>query len=248
MLRDLDEIRGYVLLAEDGEIGRCEDFLFDDHYWTIRHMVADTGKWLPGRKVLISPIALEQPEWRTKRLPVRLAREMIENSPPLKKDAPVSREYEKKWYEYYGWSVYWAGGGVWGPSGYPPDLFKTAQAQREVKEEPEEISSHLRSASEVEGYHIEALDGEIGHVESFIMDDQTWAIRYVVVDTRDWLPGRKVLVSPDWIESVDWSSSVVRVGLTRKEIENSPPYDPSTPVNREYEARLYDFYGRPKYW
>ncbi len=248
MLRDLDEIRGYVLQAEDGEIGRCKNFLFDDHHWTIRYMVADTGKWLPQRKVLISPISLGQPDRNTRKFTVRLTREMIENSPPLSADQPVSREYEQRWYKYYGWSVYWGGGGIWGPVAYPPDLYQTPEEREEVREEPEPPSSELRSTSEVEGYHIQAGDGEIGHVDNFVMEDETWTIRYIIVDTRNWLPGGKVLISPDWIESVDWPTSMVKVDLTMEEIKQSPPYDPSTPINREYEVKLYDFYGRPKYW
>lgn len=248
MLRDLEELKGYVILAEDGEIGRCKDFLFDDRHWTIRYMVADTGKWLPGRKVLISPISLGRPDWDTRRFPVRLDKEKIENSPSIGTDEPVSRQYEQKWYDYYGWAVYWGGGGVWGPAGYPAELYKTVGAKRPVESDTKAVESHLRSTAEVNGYHIEARDGEIGHVEDFILDDETWTLRYIVVDTKNWLPGRKVLVSPHWIKSVDWASSKVTVDLTREEIEKSPPYDPSAPVNREYELQLYDFYGRPKYW
>jgi hypothetical protein len=248
MLRSVKEIYNYVLEAEDGEIGRCKDFLFDGELWTIRYMVADTGKWLPGRKVLISPISLGEPRWINRRFQVKLTKKQIENSPSLDSDAPVSRQFESKWFGYYGYPYYWGGAGVWGIADYPNPLF----VQKELEAASEEISdaadSHLRSAIEVTGYHIQATDDEIGHVEDFILDDETWTIRYMVVDTRNWLPGRKVLVAPAWINSIDWSERKVGVALTRKQVKNSPEYDPSAPVNREHEARLYDFYGHPKYW
>jgi hypothetical protein len=106
----------------------------------------------------------------------------------------------------------------------------------------------LRSIQELQGYKISVLDGNIGHVEEFIADDSNWFIRYMVVDTKNWLPGRKVLIAPDWIEQVSWNDSKFYVDLPRELIKDSPEYDPAAPVNRQYEARLYDYYGRPKYW
>ena len=246
MLRSVKEIMNYVLSAEDGEIGRCKDFLFDDEFWTIRYMVADTGKWLSDRKVLISPISLREPDWLSRRFFVNLTREQIGNSPPLDEDAPVSRQYEKEYFKHYYWPFYWTGGDIWGPAPYPPPVPLRQKEIEESDEDPEE--SHLRSVKEVTGYHIQAEDGEIGHVEDYIVDDEVWAIRYMVVDTRNWLPGRKVLVAPQWIESVDWLKYRVEVNLTTEEVKKSPEYDPAEPVNREYEVQLYDFYGRPAYW
>ena len=248
MLRSVKELYNYVLEVEDGEIGRCKDFLFDDEHWTIRYMVADTGKWLPGKKVLVSPISLGEPDWGSRLFPVRLTKKRIEDAPGLDEDAPVSREYEMKWLDHYGWSYYWFGGGLWGFGANPTGLYVKGEKQRITDDDKEPEKSHLRSSIEVTGYHIQATDDEIGHVEDFIFYDETWTIRYMVVDTRNWLPGRKVLVTPDWIDSVDWEESKVRVDLTSEEVKNSPEYDPSAPVNREYELRLYDFYGRPKYW
>jgi sporulation protein YlmC with PRC-barrel domain len=248
MLRDLNKIKGYVLLAEDGEIGRCKDFLFDDRHWTVRYMVADTGKWIPGRKVLISPVSLGRPEWDTKRLPVRLTKEKIEKSPPITADEPVSRQFEKEWHDHYGWAMYWTGDDLWGSVPFPADVYRISHQKITPKKTTEPVKSHLRSASEVEGYRIHASDGDVGHVDNFIMDDESWKIRYLVVDIQNWLPGRKVLVDPRWIKSVDWASSKVTLDVTRAKIEQSPRYDASAPVNRAYELQLYDYYGRPKYW
>lgn len=249
MLRSAKDLAGYVLKATDGEIGRCKDFLFDDEQWTVRYMVADTGKWLPGRKVLISPISLGDPDWPSGIFPVTLTKKQIEEAPDLKEDAPVSRQYESKWFSYYHYPYYWGSGGVWGIGSMPtaPSAEKEKEPAQAIEEE-ESGDSHLRSVQEVAGYHIQATDGEIGHVEDFVLDDETWMLRYVVVDTRNWLPGKKVIVPPSWVESVDWTSEKVSVDFTREKVKNSPEYDPAAPVNREYEERLYDFYGRPKYW
>lgn len=251
MLRSLDEIRGYTLAARDGEFGRCKDFLFDDRSWVVRYMVADTGKWLPGRKVLLSPIFFGAVRWRDRHVAIDLTAKEIEEAPPLVEHAPVSRQHEKVYFDYYQFPYYWAGTDFWGS--YPtPQLLGSATeraAAEDAGESVDEEDRYLRSAREVEGYRIRAADGEIGHVEDFILDDETWRIRYLVVDTRNWLPGgKKVLVSPDWVEAVDWVEGSVSVPLDVDSVKNSPEFDPRAPVNREYEATLYDFYGRPYYW
>lgn len=250
MLRSVNEIRGYVLRALDGEIGRCKDFLFDDDYWTIRHMVADTAKWLPGRKVLVSPIFLEEPDWQERCFPVALTRREIENSPSLAEDAPVSRRHETGYYQHFGLPLYWMGEYSWAGFISPADLAASRGTVDSYPEEmsPEEQDKHLRSVKEVVGYRIEAQDGKIGHVEDFLVDDDTWTLRYAIVDTRNWLPGRLVLVSTDWLSAFNWADRLAKLDLAKSAIENSPTFDPSQPVNREYEARLYDFYGRPVYW
>jgi hypothetical protein len=247
MLRSIDEVRGYALKAVDGEIGRCKDFLFDDEQWTIRYMVADTGKWIPGRQVLISPMSLRDPDWSSRNLPVDLTKKQVEEAPPLKDDEPVSRQHEVRLHTYYGYPYYWIGAGVWGLEATPEALRAAAEEGVTVPPEPEG-DPHLRSIDEVEGYRIQASDGEIGHVEDLIVDDETWTLRYLVVDTRNWLPGRKVLVSPSWVDDIDALQAKTFVDLTKDQVENSPEYDPRTPINRDYEVRLYDFYGRPAYW
>lgn len=248
MLRSENEIRGYRIAAKDGPVGKVKDFLFDEEHWTVRYMVADTGTWLPGRKVLISPITLGRPDWAEQLFPVRMTKDEIESMPELDSDAPVSREYEKHWFDRYGFPYYWGGVSAWGPAAAPTSLFTGRETQEAVEAPPEAAEGVLRSMKEVKGYHIEAQDGEIGHVDDFILDDESWAVRYVVIDTKNWLPGRKVLISPAWIENISWIDRDVWVDLEREIIKESPTYDPSQPINREYESRLYDYYGRPVYW
>lgn len=244
MLRSISEITGYKLSALDGQIGRCKDFLFDDQKWTLRYMVADTGMWLQERRVLIPPFVLRNPDWATRTFPLDLRKQEIENAPELDADAPISRLYEKKYHNHFGWPYYWV-------ALYPGCGFIPANARENQDDEISQAdieNATLRSTNEVTGYNINSIDGIVGHVEDFILDSESWTIRYMVVDTRDWLPGRKVLVSPEWISKVNWPEQQVAVELLSERIENSPPYDPSQPINSTYESRLYDYYGRPAAW
>lgn len=250
MYRQISELRNYVLEATDGELGRCKDFLFDDRSWTIRYMVADTRKWLPGRKVLISPVSLGTPDWGRSRFPVNLTQEQVKESPPLEEDQPVSQHYEQRLLSYYHYPYYWAGPLAWGYQAMPSPV--VGPVKREVSKQPEEPeiperTAHLRSAHEVKGYHLQAQDDEIGHVEDFLVDDQTWRIRYIIVDTSNWLPGRKVLVATDWFQDVSWHQRHVYVDLTRREVKESPEYREGV-MDRSYEERLFGHYGARPYW
>ena len=248
MLRSLKDLRGYTIRTTDGDIGEVHEVYFDDQTWIIRYLVVETGTWLVRHRVLLSPVALDQPDWEAQVLPVRVTRKQVAKSPHIDTDKPVSRQMEEELHTYYGWTPYWRTGlptfGV-GALALAQLIAGTeeGQATEEQSEDP-----HLRSSREVIGYHIQAADGEIGHVEGFIADDETWIIRYMVVDTRDWLPGKKVLVAPLWIEEVNWAEQKVHVNLLRETIRNCLDFDPSAPANREYEIRIYDYYGRPKYW
>jgi hypothetical protein len=255
MLRTIHAAIGCKLEAGEDVFGKVRDFLFDEDQWTIRWMVADTGTWLPGRKVLVSPVSIGDPDWDNGRLPVRMTREEIEASPGLDTDAPVSRQYEKKWFDTYGWPYYWSpgitmgGAGVWAGAMQPQALLIEQQREnQEIEPLPEEQDDVLRSAEEVRGYHIQAADGDCGHVEDFIMDDSSWTLRYLVVDTKNWLPGRNVLIAPDWITSIRWADRTVYCDLARDTIKESPAYHPGEEIDRAYEQKLYDYYKRPAYW
>lgn len=252
MLRSINDLSSFTIHATDGDIGRCQDFLFDDRSWVVRFLVAKTAKWLPSRKVVISPVFLDQPDWVNSQFRVRLTREQIKQSPPLDEHAPVSRQYEIGYHQYYALPYYWTGPDLWGvypdPNGVIYPIPEHPNLEEEEEEESETQEDHLRSADEVTGYHIAAVDGEIGHVDDFLVDDITWALRYMVVDTRNWLPGRKVLVSPQWLESIDWVDEKVAVSLDKNAVKNSPEFDPLEAIKRQYEIDLYNHYDLPKYW
>lgn len=244
MLRSVKELSGYQIAALDGTAGSLRELYFDDEHWLVRYLVVDTGNWLPGRLVLISPVAVREPNWGTKSIPVNLSTKQIENGPVAEAAKPVSRRFEIELLEYYGWphnhlrpALQAAAAGV---SGGTAVAVNSSVADSD--------NANLRSSREVCGYAIEASDGEIGHVEDFVLDDETFVLRYVVVDTQNWLTGRKVLVAAPWVERVDWPERALHVNLTKQQIKDAPEFDPAEPVNRRYEARLYDFYGRPSYW
>jgi len=246
MLRRMKDLKGFIIGARDGDIGEANDFIFDDKNWTVRYLVADTNRWLPGRKVLISPIVVDQADWEGKRLPVLLTQEQVKSSPDISMNEELSAQDEVKYYNYYGLPYYWANDDIWGQAMVPQDLIAES-IDRKIALTNEVNHSHLRSMKDVTGYSIQATDGEIGHVEDFIIDDETWTIRYIIIDTRNWLPGKKVLVAPQWIANVDWKNSNVYVNLSREAIKSGPDFSPDK-LDRAYETQLYHHYGQENYW
>jgi hypothetical protein len=247
MLRNARELENFVVQATDGEPGTVDQLYFDDETWAIRYLTVELG-WLGTRRVLISPISVIHADWIGRRLDVALTKRQVENSPDIDTDKPVSRQHEIAYSGYYGYPYYWGGPFLWGPAYYPGGVRtapKDAVADR-IQGKP--LDSHLRSIKAVTGYHIEAKDGELGHADGFIVDDEAWAVRYIEVATKNWWPGKKVLVSPAWIERVSWEDSKVYVGLTREAIRAAPEFFDFTPITREYENKLYFHYGRPPYW
>lgn len=243
MLRSTNELIGYRLYAKNDDVGKCDDLLFDDQWWTIRHMEANTGGWLIGHHVLVSPIMIEKADWESRMIVLNISKETLAECPSPSTDEPVSREHEKRIHEYYGFPHYWTGSDLWGPGLYPTEVLSQ---ETKIIEETLPGDNRLRSFKEVKGYAIQAVDGKIGHVQDFILDDETWALRYLIVDTRNWLPGgKKVMLSLNWAESVSWEESKFSVNLMKDQIKNSPAFDPLKPVNAEVETRLYDYYGRP---
>jgi len=246
MLYKAETLSVYSLHSRDGEIGKVKEFYFDDHYWTIRYLVAETGTWLTGRQVLISPYALGAVSKQEQRIAIDLTTKQIEDSPSLNSDKPVSRQYEDAYHGYYGYPRSWYGSYTWGMYPYilrNSDLWKAPSTQDEKTWDP-----HLRSTRDVRGHHIQATDGVVGHVDDVIIDDETWAIRYLVIDTRNFWPGRYVLISPRWIERVSWDERKVFVNVLRKAIKQSPEYAEEALLTRDYETRLHGHYNRQGYW
>jgi hypothetical protein len=245
MLIKAGTLKGFKLDSLDGEIGKVKEFYFDDRHWTIRYLVADTGNWLPDRQVLISPYALGTVMQEEELIAIDLTRKQIEHSPSLDSDKPVSRQFEEAYYGYHGWPTYWGGPDAWGSCPY---IVRDSEKWRESNQGGKAWDPCLRSTSGVSGHHIQALDGEVGHVEDFIIDDETWAIRYLVIDTHNWWPGKKVLVSPQWIENVSWGERKVFVNLSRETVKRSPEYTEETLLTRDYETGLHHHYKRQAYW
>ncbi len=242
MLRRAKELKNYQLKAKDGEIGRVKEFYFDDRNWIVRYLVVDTGTWLAGKRVLISPFAMTGEIQGT--IPVNLTKQQVEDSPFPESDLPVSRQFEMEYHTYYGWPLYWQGPYVWGAASVPyHGAIESAEAPATEKGDP-----YLRSTQDVTEYRIQAQDGEIGHVEDFVIDDHNWSIRYLLVNTRNWWPGKSVLIPPSWASNISWEESKVFVDLSRQTIKEAPEFDPELSLARGYEERLYRYYNRKGYW
>lgn len=242
MLRNLKQMQGRSLRARDGNVGEVKDVYFDDQSWTVRYLVVATGSWLKDRDVLIAPRALQPLSDQPDIVPVDLTIEQVRSSPPVDTRQPVSRQHEEALHQHYGWPVYWSPGPTTSPLPIPPAT--TSETVTTGVDAPvvRQTDPSLRSARETLGYHIEANDGKIGHVEEFLFDDVAWVVRYLVVDTRNWLPGKKVIVAPQWIDAVDWARKSVVVSLSRASIKESPAYDPSAPWDPTYGTLLEGHY------
>lgn len=224
---------GYGIQATDGDLGKVDDFYFDDETWTIRYMIAKTGNWLLERKVLVSLFALGKPQWESKIFSVNLSTVQVRNSPDIDTQRPVYRQHEIQLNAFYQWPQYWPGidGGTFGITQQP--LIEMPLIQEHILSERND-NPHLRSVHQVAGYHIHATDGEIGHIEDFIIDDKKWVIHYLVVDIGNWLPGRKVLISPKWIKNVNWSDASLYLNRSRELVKNSPEFEPSRIIHRDF--------------
>jgi hypothetical protein len=226
MLRSVKQLYGDKLAASDGEIGQVKDFCFDDQSWVVRYLVADTGSWLSGRKVLISPHAFGSFDRARKHLSVNLTRQQIEHSPSIESHKPVSRQYEEEYYRYYGWPYYWQGAALWGMSGFPilalPSKPFRSEQDTASGRSPQRADAHLRSTSAVNGYCLQASDATIGHVCDFVVDDQNWAIDQLVIKTGHRLSGKEVQIPTSRVARISYEESTVFVKMTREAVEQSP--------------------------
>ena len=244
MLRSFSDLKGCSIHATDGELGAVKDVYFTDLSWAVRYVVVDTGHWLPGRRVLLSTVVLQQPDPTAPVLNAgSLTTGQVENAPGIEVVQPVSRQHEEALARHYRWPEYW---GKRLAHGTQAALAAAHQADTATKHERGDPC--LRSVAEVSGYHVEAADGEIGQVADCIIDTMDWEIRYLVIDTRNWWPGGRVLVSPRWIKSVNWVEQKVRTDMLRETIKSCPTYNPQELIDRSYEEQLHEALGQPKYW
>jgi hypothetical protein len=263
MLHSVKDLENATISATDGQIGHVKDVYFDDELWVARYLVVNTGFWLTGRLVLISPISLRKPDWLGKTFPAVITKEQVRDSPCINTDKPVSRQHEEEYLNYFGYPFYWGGSTMWGDGLFPYAMephYTDYEADRsgqlrqvEAYARIEQIrhnndAPHLRSCKAVTGYKLMASDGEIGHVTDFLLDETTWAIRYFVIETSHWWSGQKVLIAPEWIIKVHWSDKTVAVNLSQDSVRNSPSYDPKQEWSRKSDISLYEHYNREGYW
>jgi len=245
-------LNGYAIEASDGRIGTVSDLLFDDRTWKMRWLVVDTGGWLTERKILLHPSAVRHVDHERHELPVSLTKAQVEASPDILTDAPVSQRMEANLYDHYGWDPLWSGqylgaGAMTGILMPLPYESETLRGAGNLQPHPDDGDMHLRSIAAVKGYHIHATDGEIGHVENFLVDDADWGIRYLIVATRNWWPGQHVLMSPYAVQDISWPEHEVRLDVSRDQVKASPAWDPIAIIDQLYEKRLHSHYSWPGY-
>lgn len=232
----------YEIHAQDGILGKLDQLFFDDQSWTIRYLVVNTAGWLSKRDVLLSPMAVTLINDTTRQIQVNLSKKQIENCPPSDQHMPYSRKKEKEYSEYFKWPSAWGRPTDWWEvEGY--DSLLPGPAGADVP-----ATHDLRTTREVEGYRIHALDGEFGKVEDFLLDDHGWIIRYFMIDTHRHCFGKRVLVGPRWVKSIDWGERQINVDLRKDRIQDAPSFDPNGVLDRAYEERLHQHYGQRPYW
>jgi hypothetical protein len=254
MLWNASALTGYVIAASDGELGTVRDLLLEDVGWAIRWLVVDTGNWLPGRKVILPLSALGKPDRATRHFPVKLTMRQVKNSPDVDMGLPVSRRVETDLYDYYGWDPYWRSGSL--PTSATPFVVRprlpdaltgalpgTLPGTLTAEAAPAAVDLTLRSLATLTGADISALDGEIGHVEDFLVEEAGWRIRYIAVDTQNWWPGETVLISPRSARTIDWTKRLVHLDVDRQKVKDSPPYDPAVTVDGAYNEAFLTYYG-----
>lgn len=251
MKNNLKSLVGFNLKETNGDIGKVEDFYFDDLTWKVRYLVIKTGNWFTGKKVLISPKSLHEADMEKEEFRVTLTKEQIKSSPDIDTEKPVSRHQEEQLYGHYGWGPYWGadpnehGAGMFGAM--PSDLYynDVDESKRKVLIQDDDQDYHLRSTDSVTGYKIHATDGEIGEVSDYIIDETSWIIKFLVIETGSWLDSREILLPAQWIKKVDWKDSFIVVDVTKAKVKNSPEFNINMVTDESYERSLYDYYGKP---
>ncbi len=250
MIRYTSVLTGAKISASDGELGHVEELYFDDETWTVRYLVIDTAPLFFGKKVLISPFAVTNVDWKEGTVELDLTQQQMKESPEINTTLPVSREKELMLSKHYGWPPYWAGDGLWGFGADPANtmmIMKKIEKERQEKTEAENLEpgeNHLRSSKEVSAYSVQAGDEEVGSVADFAVDEQTWKIRYVLVKTGTLFNQDTTAIASEWIESVNWRNASISVRIDPELIRSAPEIIPPDPIKEEYEKKLHDHYRK----
>jgi hypothetical protein len=207
MLGSFSDLKRMSVAASDGPVGRVKDAYFDDRRWALRYLVVHTGNWLIGHDVLVAPGSLHLDGRGERLLELGMTSEQVRRSPGIDADRPVSRQYEASTFD-----------------GYDSRHYLTGPVTRRLDRAHRRRDPHLRSAGEVCGHHVNAADGPIGHVEDFLLDDERGSFPFVVVDTRNWLPGRRVLIDTQLVRDIDWLERRLDVSLSRDEVLSAEEY------------------------
>jgi hypothetical protein len=247
MLASLTELRGYRVRGTDGEIGRFADLCFPDSEWVVRYAVVEMEDL--GREALLLSTYLGRLNRGTHILSVETRREQVANTPPLDRSQPITRQEEKELHALYGWPIYWWEqehditpiGGLWEEERVPEQTEESeAEAQAETEIEPE--GPQLLFAGDlVEVYGIQAEGGEAGTLQDLIVDDETWMIPYLVVNTPE---AQRVLLATDYVETIDLGTRDLYVSLPRDAIAGGPVISATEPITPALEQSLREYYDQ----
>jgi len=246
-------LTGYAVEGKDGQVGKVDDTLFDDRGWQTRWLIVDSGSWLNGRSVLLHPSAITGRDGVRRELEIKLTKAVVQASPDIGRDRPVSRQMESKLHDYYGSDPSWHGS-ILGAGAmteafrpWPGSGMRAVDAATLDGARMDEGDPHLRSMTAVKGSRVHAEDGMIGHVADFLVDDETWTVCYLIVDTRNWWPGAHVLISPHAVTDIDWSDHRIQLNVAREDVRSSPTWAPADVVDQAYAERLHNHYTWPGY-
>ncbi|NGP46129.1 PRC-barrel domain containing protein [Bacillaceae bacterium SIJ1] len=278
MLYKGKELESYKLGATDGDIGKIEDFYFDESQFVVRYIVADTRTWFFGGEVLLSPEAFQKVDPSDRIVHVNLTKDQIKDSPKPNQEQPINRQFEKDLSDFHGWRYYWlsaggAGAGYNTPgTGAPGPVVPVAPVpeeagshsqrnldetvdethegyeEKELEEHLQHENSQLQSMDDLKGYEVHVKEGYVGKIDDMILEDGTWKIRYLVVDVGIGIDTKLVLISPDWVKEISWIDQTITAPLEHDLVEHAPVFEEDQPLTREYEEKLYDYYNQQRYW
>ncbi len=240
MLQRMKSMQDYAIQATDGIIGRVKDSLFDDAAWVVRYFIVQTDRWLARRLVLISAASISRPDHADKSLSALISKEQVRLSPRFDLRQPLSRADEESHLQHYGHPHYWTQG----------DSLWSGGVSVGGTPSPDEklLRTHLHSCNTVTGYQVHATDGAIGRIDGLLVEDKTWAIRYLVVNPERGLKSHGVLIAPEWIDDIEWAESTVVLDVSQEAVSAAPSYDPTRDLNRDVESQTYAHYGKDHYW
>ncbi len=258
MLRSIQQLEQFTIGAGDSTIGYIKDFLFDQQAWVVRYLVVDVGVWLTNRKVLISPFSIGAPDWDGKVFPVSISKQQIKTSPPIDTHQPISRQDELRHTGYYGYPSYWGGGDLWGEDYYPSLMLGRADHAGRRRDGVSESNCaaetnndgdiYLHGCKAVQQFRIQGGEGDFGRIQGFLVDDECWAIRYLIVNYHGWAGGQPTLLAPAWIDTFNRADGLISTDLTRQALQDAPRYDATAPLLRDQEIGIYAHHGRRPYW
>jgi hypothetical protein len=195
-------LQGVCVVGSEGAAGCVLDVLFDDRSWHVKYLVVRLGGRLSAWHVLLKPDLVTHAAWTERELHVPLSGREFRQLPGVQSDPPVAYRQELQAARFSAWEA-----------GRIEDVVLDGDP-------------HLRNMRAVTGHRVEASDGPVGRIAEFIIDDEYWTVRYVVVNTGRLLPSLRVLIAPTWVETISWEDRVVRLSATREELESS--HEPAT--------------------